>query len=364
MKIGARVLKTGLSITLSILISMYLIPDNSPALAGIAAITTTMQSVKKSYESFRNRLLANSIGGIVAVILSYTLGTNPVSIGIAAIILIGVLNALKLSDVLNLAVITVVAVMTSVSNNLALTALYRVLETFIGVTISFLINSLIYPPRYDQRFYDSLTNLTNEILILIRATLRQNITFSIMHQDIVWARNELKQVEQFFDLIRNEVILSKKERYVVARRLVIYRHMITATRATIRLLDTMHNQDAVFASFPDDLRLMIRERVELLMVAHEQVMMKLSGRVSAENVKFIRTPYAYREEYVQKFFDQAWKFLEDKERSNTDVNGVIHIMSAIYRYEESINNLNNILSIYARHYHSEENVVEDSIHSN
>lgn len=365
MKIGARVLKTGLSITLSIIFSMWLIPDNSASLAAIAAVSTTAPSVKKSMDMFIRRLGANTIGGIVAVLMAYTIGTHPVATGLACIILIALLNYLKWGDVLTLAVITCAAVMVMGNHNDSILpiATYRVLETFIGVTVSFGINSLVYPPRYDQKFYDSLTILANEIIILLRASLRSNISFSIMHKDIVWARKEMQNVQSLFGLIKNEIIFTKKERMVIARRLVIYRHMIRATQASIELLASIHNNEHIFATFPHNLRLMIRERVEILLAANEQILMKFSGRVSAEHVNFMTVPPQYREEYVQNFFNQALVVLDSDELVDEEMYGIIHIMSSIYSYEEAIYKLNNIISIYSRRYRVKENIIEDPLHS-
>ena len=350
MKIGARVLKTGLAIALATYLSMLLIPDNSAALAGIAAVTTTMPSVRKSFDMFYRRVFANIIGGLVGVFMLYAIGSNPVAIGIAAIVTIAVLNALDLSDVLSLAVITVVAVMLTQSDNYLFTATYRVLETIIGVLVSFIINWLVYPPQHDKPFYSTLVNLTNEVLIFIRATLRKNVTFSILHRDIQWARSEFDTLNTLFDLMNNEVIFSKSERMVKARRLVIYRQMIKTTECVVDLLNVLHSNDHVFQNFPVDIRILVRERVETLMVGHEQILLKFSGRVSATEVNFINPQKDFQQEFMKRFFDQAWDELDSDESYDNDSYGVIHIMSAIYYYEESLLKLNNILRIYKERY--------------
>lgn len=350
MKIGGRVLKTGLAISLATYLSMLLIPDNSAALAAIAAVTTTMPSVRKSFDMFTRRLVSNIIGGLVGVFMLFAIGSNPVAIGIAAVVTIAVLNALDLSDVLTLAVITVVAVMLTTSDNYYLAALYRVLETTIGVIVSFIINWLVYPPQHDKPFYSTLVNLTNEVLIFIRATLRKNVTFSILHRDIQWARKEYSTLTTLFDLMNNEVTFSKSERMGKARRLVIYRQMIKTTKSVIDLLDALHSNDHVFQSFPVDLRIMLREHIETLMVGHEQILLKFSGRVSASEVNFIHSQKDFKLEFMKRFFDQAWDELEADTSYENDSNGVIHILSATYSYEESLVKLNSIIRIYKERY--------------
>lgn len=357
MKIGGRVLKTGLAITLSIYLSLFLIPDNSASLAAIAAITTTLPSVRKSFDMLQRRALANMIGGAIAVFMIVTIGDNPLSIGIASIVTIAVLNAIGFGDVLSLACVTVVAVMLSNNDNFYITAIYRVLETIIGVTVSFAVNWLVYPPRHDKPFYSTLMTITNEILVFIRATLRKNVKFSVLHQDIQWARKELASLINLFELMRTEVIFKKKDRIAKARRLVIYRQMIKTTEAVIDLLTVLHNHDHVFKSFPDELRIGVRDRLETLMIGHEQIILKFSGRISASAVKFINADQEYKLEYMERFFLQAKTELEHDQIYDNDGNGVVHIMSAIYYYEESLIKLNRIIRIYKQRY--TENKKED-----
>lgn len=357
MKIGGRVLKTGLAITLSIYLSLFLIPDNSASLAAIAAITTTMPSVRKSFDMLQRRALANIIGGFIAVFMIMTIGDNPMTIGIAAIVTIAVLNAIGLGDVISLACVTVIAVMLSTNDNFYLTAIYRVLETIIGVTVSFAVNWLVYPPRHDKSFYSTLITSTSEVLVFIRATLRKNVKFSVLHRDIQWAEQELVALNNLFELMRTEVIFKKKDRIAKARRLVIYRQMINTSQAVIALLTVLHNHDHVFKSFPDELRIGVRERLETLMIGHEQIILKFSGRIAASAVNFINTDQTFKLEYMEKFFLQAKNELEHDKVYDNDGNGVVHIMSAIYYYEESLIKLNRIIRIYKQRY--TENKEED-----
>lgn len=351
MKIGARVLKSGLAVILSIYLSLYLIPDNSASLAAVAALTTTRPTVRTSYEMLLKRLGANTIGGIIAIIMLFTIGNNPVAIGIAAVLTIAVLNALNLSDVLLLACITVVAIMSYTGdNNYLLVATFRVLETFIGVMVAFCVNWLVYPPQHDKPFYALLVNLTNELLVFIRATLRKNVEFSVMHRDINWAQEQFNQLNTLFNLMRNEVIFSKKQRIITARRMVIYRQMVRTTRAVYNLLVIFHNSGDIFHSFPRELQIKTRERLETLMVGHEQIILKFSGRVSATEVNFIFSNKEYKEKYMKDFFAQAFDKIEDDNDYDVNSQGVIHIMSAIYYYEESLMKLNNIIRIYKQRY--------------
>lgn len=357
MKIGARVFKTGLAVTLSIFLSQLLIPDNSPSLAAIAAITTTMPTVRGSYNMLTRRVLANSIGGIIALIMLYLIGSNPITIGLVTILTITVLNAVNLEDVVSLASITAIIVMLSTSNSIELIALYRVLETIIGVVVSFLVNWLIMPPRHDKPYYNSTTNLTNELHIYIRAILRKNASYELLHQDLKWAESELKKLNVLYELMHNEVIFTKKEQMQQARRLVIYRKMYRTTKATVGLLRTLQKSDDVLHSMPESTRVKLRERIETLMGGHEQILMKFSGRVSADEVRYIHPSKEYRIEFLDEMFQVARQNIEDDSIHVHDSPTVIRIMSAIYEYEQALSQLNNIIRIYKMRY--KDNIEQD-----
>lgn len=350
MKIGARVLKTGLSITLSVVISLLLIPDNSPVLAGIAAITTTQPSVKQSFDSLSKRVIGNTIGGIVAVLMTMIFGRNPIIVGLAAIVTLAILNWLKLSEVINLSIITLVAVMLNPSENFIMIAVYRVLETIIGVVVSFLVNWLIAPPHYDKTFYNDLVQSTLSILVLIRATLRKNLNFSVVDRDLAEAREQLKRSAVVYSLLGDEFSLNREVRFTKARRLVIYKHMLASSEQALNLLTVLHGNEHLFLKFEKDLQQLILQRLETLLSGHEQILLKFNGRVLSDEVNFIKGNHKYRTNYLNSFFKQAKTVLEDEEGYGTDVNGVIHIMSALYNYEEELLKLNSLIRSYRARY--------------
>lgn len=350
MKIGARVLKTGLAITLSIMISNVVTPDNSPALAAIAAVTTTAPSVRQSFEQFQRRVLSNTIGAIIGVIMTLFVGNSPLATGVAVILLIALLNKLKLSDVLTLAAITLVVVMSYSEHDLLVSSVFRVVETLIGVTISTLVNILIYPPKYDERFFTDSVKTSSEIIMLARAALRKNISFPVMEKDLNKIHQKFTELTSLYELIKSEIIFSEKDRMRFARKLVAYRNILKSIRAIIQLEDVLHQNDLVFKTFPDELRTMIRERVETLLNGHEQILLKFEGKIPPSEVKFLEVTPEYRSEYVKQFYRQSRLEIDREDVYEAEINGIAHIMSAIYAYEEALFKMNKIITIYKQRY--------------
>lgn len=349
MKIGARVFKTGLAITLAICISM-MITKGDGILAGLAAVYSTQPSVRKSYELFFQRVVSNIVGGIIAVVVTAFLGSSPLAIGFISILLIATLNTLNLENYIGLALGTVI-VLTARGDEQAVTitrAVLRVGDTLIGVSVSFLINWLIYPPHYDAKMFTVIDQVSTEVIIWIRAFVRKNTDFTVLASDIKWAQKQMNYFNQLFELTRNEMILTKSKRIGLARKLVIYRYLGETTQSAIELLNVLHENNFVFDDFPDNLRIMIRHRLETLLAAHEQILMKFSGRVDPDEVNFIDMNVSSHKTYMKEFFDVAHEHEDDLTKGkgfmyNTESHRVIHIMSAIYKYEENLSTLNRLM---------------------
>lgn len=350
LQIGPRILKTGVSVGVSIFLAMLLLPGSAGILAAIAALNSTLPSLKKSYEAMSNRLKGTVVGAIIAVGMVYFFQSTPlpdyILIGITCIVTIAVLNLLNLSDVISLSLVAVIVIMLGDPGVFMENALYRVIETFIGVIVSFLINWLVFPPRYEINFVSVMEYITSENLRLIRATLRRNSDFKMTHSDLRWSWKQMAKLDLYLSYIKNEMIVRKKNQVAQKRKIVIFRQMRTATRQSIMLLDDLHHNGDLFNHLPDDTRIMIRERIEVLLVAHEQIILKLSGKIAPNCVRFMEITPEYRERYIRSFYDEVWKMRHHS--SIPKRHGLVHLMSAIYRYEEELKRLNRLMDTYKR----------------
>ncbi|UJF15217.1 aromatic acid exporter family protein [Jeotgalibaca sp. MA1X17-3] len=345
MKLGARSFKTGLAVALSIALAQLISP-NIGVIAGISAVSSTQPSVAKSYTYLKNRLIANAIGGILAAVVASYIGANVIFIGLASVLLIAILNYLNLGDAISLAVVTLVVIMMSTSDSLYFTAALRVGETFIGVIVAFLVNTFIYPPKYGERLFLTIDYTTSELLIWIRAGLRKNTQYSVMNKDLKWAQKQLSKMESFFQLLSESKSPFRKQNYDTLKILVIYRRMISCTRAAYKVLYVMHSSENVFYHFPKEMRILIRERLETLMSGHEQIMLKFRGRVPADQVKFFEANRKERQILIDLFFEHARKENDEASMHNKKGFGVVHLMSAILAYEDELIRFNKLVTTY------------------
>ncbi|WP_027108825.1 FUSC family protein [Lacticigenium naphthae] len=353
MKIGARTLKTGLAIFISLSIPYLLgIPDAS-SLAGISSIYSMQPSVRKSFSIVKERILANAIGGLVAVAITLLFGNHYIFIGLAAALLISILHQMNLNNVIGLAGVTLIVIMLSQTQSVVLEASVRVLGTIIGVLVTFVINSLILPPKYDDRLYSSIELTTDKITKYLRTSLRKNVQYPIISKDLAWMKKEISQMENLLSLLNDETTwytILKSERFRVhARKIVVFRQFIETIKAAYNLIETLHYSENVYNHFPEELRILMRERLETLMSAHEQILLKFDGRILPDEVNFIAYKSDLRREFMDSFFNEA--SLEAYTQNDYgQSNSVLHIMSAVLSYEENLQHLNVLVRSLKKHH--------------
>lgn len=184
MKIGARTLKSGIAVFISLILPNLLGIPEATVLSGISAVAVMQQSVKRSYDQFLNRITANTLGGFLAVIASYYFGTHFFVISVTVIILIAVLHQFDLDNSISLAAITLIVIMLNDTDQIVMSAFIRVIGTIIGVTCSFLVNQFVLPPKYDDVLYKKMVLQTDEIAKLLRSALRKNSQYAKVNHDL------------------------------------------------------------------------------------------------------------------------------------------------------------------------------------
>ena len=155
MKIGPRVLKTGLAVTLALYVSS-LLQMESAVFAGMAAIFTMQPSIYRTWKQAWDQVQTNILGAIIAFLGLYFLGNDPFSIGLVMIIVILISMKLKMADTISLTLVTVLAIMSAPGDEDYTFALQRFSSTFIGMASALLINIFVSPPNYKKTFIDKV----------------------------------------------------------------------------------------------------------------------------------------------------------------------------------------------------------------
>lgn len=157
--LGARTIKTGIAVTLSLFLSNY-IPYSMPLLAGAAAIICMQPSITVGIQKGLIRIKATILGGLFGLLLHYIFGNNIFAIGAGVSIVIWICHCLKWEEGIALASLIAMAVMLRVSAEILPYTTGRVISTLIGIVVATLTNTVIAPPRYRNIFLDEMNLLT------------------------------------------------------------------------------------------------------------------------------------------------------------------------------------------------------------
>lgn len=350
LKIGARTFKTALSVVLAIIIPPLIGLEDSIGLTTAAVVFSMLPSVQETFETTGNRLFANIIGGLIAYLVARFIGDTPVMIATASAILIAILHRLQLDKVIGLSTLTLINVMLFPGPSLLYTAIRRVSGTLVGVLIAFAVNTFVLPPKYDIKFYESTTSITDDSMKYVRAMLRKNALFPIMSADLKEIGNQLNGLYILFGYMKDPIYkrLVSSKYYSMLRFLVVCRQSILVNKRLYELALTLHHSENTINHLPRDLRTLIRERMETLMTAHEQILLKWNGRILPDEVNFIAYQADLRRSFMEAFYHEASSddAMEDDFSKGNDL---LAIMSEIFDYDKELQHLNKLTNSFVKH---------------
>ncbi|WP_064094433.1 FUSC family protein [Rossellomorea aquimaris] len=353
MKLGARILKTGIAIVLALLVSQLLnLP--SPVFAGIAAVFAVQPTIYRSYLTIIEQIQANLIGAGIAVIFVLLFGSNPLVVGLAAIIAIGIILKLKLENTIGLALVTLIAIMEVTNQDFIQFAFIRFSTIMIGVFSSFIINLIFLPPKYETKLYHKISDSTEEILKWIRLSTRHATEFHLLKKDLERLKEKLIKVDQLYLLYKEERYYFKKNSVVKSRKLVIYRQMISSTNRGLEILKRLNRYENEIFQLPDELRGVIKGQLDCLLTYHEQLLLKFIGKMHPQSESEAQQDVClHRKELMKIMLDEVQNHSKDNNIQNFHL---LHIFSAIFEYDEHLEHLEKLITSF-QSYHKDDNEV-------
>lgn len=164
MRIGARVIKTGIAVA----ITMYIckIIGLEPAFFGaVSAVINIQPSIFLTLRAARDQIFVHIIGIVAGFFFGYFLGVNPFSAGLIVILLIPIYIKLKLHSGITMGIVAALFVLSSSTEEFMVHALARSGVIFVGLGSAMLVNVLLWPPRYTKLLKEKLSQ-SNEAAIL------------------------------------------------------------------------------------------------------------------------------------------------------------------------------------------------------
>lgn len=353
MRLGARVIKTGIAITLAIYCAMFF-GMGAPSIAGISAISAMKSSVNQSYRTLIEQLQANFIGAILSIIALLTLGNNPIILGFTCIIVIIITLKLKLENTISTALVTVVAIMeTTTSNeNFAIFAFDRFTAVLVGVLAASFVNILLLPPNYEKKLSRGMISVTEQTNKIMMMTLHKTVGSSGLKEDIYQLKEMMRNVTNFYRLYKEDrIILGKKKReHEKVRKIVLFRQMLLTADNAFDTLKALNRLEYEINASPKEFQELMKNELTCLMQYHEHALMKLLGKVNVEHPSLIhREEKNLKDELMMAFLDHH--DLNDQEKQKTWLH-LFQIVSSILEYSENVEHLNTIVNSHQT-YHKE-----------
>ncbi|WP_062105446.1 FUSC family protein [Bacillus niameyensis] len=340
MKLGARMLKTGIAIIFALLIAELLhIP--TPAFVGIAAIFAIQPTIYRSYLTVIEQIQGNILGAILAISFVLAFGNHILVIGLAAIIAIGIMVKFNLENAIRLALVTIVAVMAAPTEDFLNVALIRSSSILIGILSSFIVNLIFLPPKYETKLFHNISEVTENIIKWMRLSTRFASETGPLKKDLGNIKERITEINTLYAMFKEERRYFRKKEYAKIRKLVIYRQMIQVAQKGFDILKLQKQYENVLHQLPESLQNHTRNRLDFLLSYHEQLLMKFMGRVRQE-VELV----AFNYEEIEK--DQLLDaFLKEVKKSD-DVDEyqpyhLIHFLSLMIQYEEQLEHLEKLI---------------------
>lgn len=360
MKIGARVLKTGIAIVLTLLIVRWL--DLEPGLiAAIAAVFALQPNIHRSIKRFWEQFQGNIVGAIAAVTMTLLFGNSIVVIGLTTILVLALLQLFKLQSVSTLAVVTMIAILDapSVENSESLidffiTAGERIALVMSGVVSALIVNLVFLPPKYESRLYHNAINLTGDIFKWIRLEINSLTDYNVVKRDIKGLQERLTKLETMYSYYKEERNYLKKKDFSLMRKKILYNRLISTTNLSFDLLKKLNRFQNDYNHLDEDLQYRMKVEIDMLMSHHEQILMKFTERVGPEDDYQYTT---HSEEHFEQSLVEIFARLFNETNNNIDARhyeNILSIIASIHEYADSLKSLDRLTTSYFK-FHAKSN---------
>ena len=204
--VGGRVLKTGIAVFITALICELL--GWPPMFAVITAIVTieptAADSIKKAYVRFP----ASAIGAAFSVVFNFAFGDSPLTYMLVAVATIIACHRLHLQDGALVAVLTGVAMISTVQDHYLSNFFIRLGTTLTGLTVSTLVNLLVIRPDYSKSIKAKIQQLIVETGNLIEGRGTEITRHQPLHRE---TRADFQRILKDMEAIETLCKHQKKE---------------------------------------------------------------------------------------------------------------------------------------------------------
>lgn len=206
--LGARIIKTGLSVFLS-LIAFHWIGASYAIFAAVAAILAVQPSISRARLVFGQQLVANLIGGAVGAALAFWFGSSALLMAVGVILVLGICSRFQLNDAASIAVVVVLFVMNRPEQDVLLFTAARMGAVIGGMLVGYVVNRTILPPNYTARLHEELL-LANQGAVTLGESLihhlhdPEQLTREAVRKQVATVQQRLDRGGYFLALFKDQ----------------------------------------------------------------------------------------------------------------------------------------------------------------
>ncbi|RFU65032.1 FUSC family protein [Peribacillus glennii] len=337
MILGPRVLKTGIAVTISLLICSIL--NLQPAVfAGVAAVFTIQPSVYRTWRHLLDQIVTNVIGALTALFSIYFLGDSPIMIGLVMILVISLCLKLNMEGTIPLTLVTVLAIMSAPANESLDFILNRCLIIFIGVACAMVVNFAILPPNYKKNYLNKVNSVFTNLSLLLRTAISNEMkerTFQEHHAKLIIDIGKLEEQYKLFNEERGNLV---KLNELNVREIVVFKQMLKTIKQGEQVLENINEH--YFQSRANDQEDEFFDRhLEDLIKDHEYVLLKFEGKIKVDENDVENGMMKKSEAFFEQILHQ---YLQNKEHKFR----LMIIASFIVEYSYQLRRLNQLTDQY------------------
>ncbi|WP_227551502.1 FUSC family protein [Metabacillus sediminilitoris] len=338
--LGPRALKTGISVTLALYIC-YFFGLEPAVFAAIAAVFSMQPSIYRTWRQMLDQLMTNTFGAIIALLAVKFLDQTPLTIGVVLIFVILISLKLKMEgNIISLTIVTVLAIMTAPGNEDWLYALNRFTIMMIGIFTAFLINALLFPPKFKQIYYQKVQEAFQTLSLLLRTAISDELTEKTFKENwamLIKSREKLEEQYKIFDEEREKMA---KINPLNVREIVVFKQMLKTIKqgeAVLEVIDEHYFQSKT----NDEENQLFDQFLEHLIKCHEYYLLKYEGKVKIEDSDTI----SINEEELKLFFE---KLLNNYKEDPDNKMRIISVGVSVFEYAFQLQRFNKLLDSYLK----------------
>lgn len=275
MAFGARILKTGMAVTLALYLAT-LLNFPSPVGAAIAAVFALQPSIYRSWRYFLDQITTSTMGAILALLGGMLLSNTPIAVGLVCILVIMISMKIKRADTISLTLVTVITVMEA-SGDWEF-ALARFLLTLTGIVSAFLINIIVVPPKPRKQYIKQIENVFASLSLLLRTAVSHEMKETVFRDEKNALEASIHSLADKYALFEEEQKQLKRAKYSQTRQMVVYKNLLASLQKGFEVLEAI-DQHYFQAERTENTDFLFDSHLEQLIKYHEHILLKFENKL-------------------------------------------------------------------------------------